>query len=91
MENIRQEPVRLTIELSTDRVKEIEALMARCRISTKKELFNNALTLFEWAVRESSRGNQIASVNEREQKYRELQMPTLAAAASSAAESIVCT
>ena len=59
--------VRVQIDLAEARVRELEELMKVCGVSTKKELFNNALTLLEWAVREVRKGNSIASVNDREQ------------------------
>lgn len=66
---------RIQIELAEDRVKTLERLMRSCDIATKKELMNNALTLLEWAVGEVVKGNIIISLNERENRYRELQMP----------------
>lgn len=76
--------VRMQFDVSPTRLSELEDLMRLCQISTKKELINNALTLFEWAVKESESGNIIASLNEREKRYRELQMPSLATAARTA-------
>ena len=38
---------RIQFELSEDRNKELEALMEKTGIRTKKDLFNNALTLLE--------------------------------------------
>ncbi len=75
------ENVRFQFELPGDRALEIERLMAECGIETKKDLFNNALTLLRWAVRESRKGHAIASVDEESGKFRELQMPILAAVA----------
>lgn len=74
--------VRIQIDLDERRVKELEQVMAICGLATKKELFNNALTLFEWAVDSVRHGRTIASLNEAEQKFRELEMPALRAAAS---------
>ena len=74
--------VRIQIDLAETRVRELEELMRVCDIATKKELFNNALTLLEWAVREVRKGNSIASVNEEEERYRHLEMPVLSNAAA---------
>ena len=74
--------VRIQIDLAEDRVRELEEVMRLCGFATKKELFNNALTLLEWAVREVRGGNNIASVNESEKRYRELQMPIFSTAAA---------
>lgn len=78
--------VRVQIDLAESRVRVLEELMEVCGISTKKELFNNALTLFEWAVGEVRKGNTIASINESEQRYRDLQMPVLSNAAAATGE-----
>jgi len=68
---------RIQFELSEDRNKELEALMEKTGIRTKKDLFNNALTLLEWAVKEKRSGRIIASVDEREKKFKEIVMPAL--------------
>ena len=70
--------MRLQLDLSETRVKALDALMKECDIVTRKELFNNALALLQWAVDELKRGNIIASVSENEERYRELQMPIFA-------------
>ena len=45
--------VRMQFDLPEDRLDELDSLMKKCGISTKKELFNYALTMLEWAVDES--------------------------------------
>lgn len=68
---------RVQIDLGKQRVEAIERLMRECGLSTKKDLFNNALTLFQWAVEEKKQGHTIASINNDSKNYRELQMPAL--------------
>jgi len=75
--NKRENITRLQFEISEDRLRELEALINATGASTKKELMNNALTLFEWAVNEEKAGNTIASINENSKSYRELVMPLL--------------
>lgn len=70
---------RIQFELPDDKVAELEKLMAESGIKTKKELFNNALTLFEWAIKERKAGKTIASVDEKAERYKELLMPALSA------------
>ena len=72
--------MRIQLELPEGRVRELEALMETAGIATKKELFNTALTLFEWAIQEKSSGRIIASMDEEQQRYKELIMPALSAA-----------
>ena len=69
--------MRLQLDLSEAKVRDLDRIMEECNISTRKELFNNALTLLEWAVGERKRGNTIASVDEERKTFRELQMPIL--------------
>jgi hypothetical protein len=71
--------IKIQLELPESRVTELEELMSRANITTRKDLFNTALTLLDWAVREKAAGRSIASVDERQRKYRELDMPFLSA------------
>jgi hypothetical protein len=73
--------MRIQIDLDEYRVKELEELMDVCGLATKKELFNNALTLFEWAVNSARNGRAIASLDQDAQKFRELETPALRTAA----------
>lgn len=74
--------MRMQLDLPASRVEKLDKLMKDTDLSTRKELFNNALSLFEWAVKEAKKGNVIASVNEKEDSYREIHMPALSAAAA---------
>jgi hypothetical protein len=71
------EIVRIQFEMPKDKADELEMLMKETGVHSKKDLFNNALTLLKWAIRETKRGNSIASIDEANGKYRELQMPIL--------------
>jgi len=76
---MEEKKVRLQLEVSERRLAELQALMEVCDISKQKDLFNAALTLFEWAVEERRRGRTIASIDEASMKYKELAMPALSA------------
>jgi hypothetical protein len=76
------EIVRIQFELPKNKADELDRLMKETGVQTKKELFNNALTLLKWAVRETGHGNSIASIDEAHGKYRELQMPILSSRSS---------
>jgi metal-responsive CopG/Arc/MetJ family transcriptional regulator len=69
--------IKFQFELPEDRVKELEELMRKAKISTRKDLFNSALTLLEWAVHEKEAGRAIASIDEGQRRYKELVMPSL--------------
>lgn len=79
---------RVQLVLPTERVRMLDQLAAEAGVATRKDLFNNALALLNWAVREVRRGRVIASVDESAQRFTELQMPMLdAVAANTAAKS----
>jgi hypothetical protein len=46
-----------------------------------QDLFSDAITLYNWAVQQRLQGRIIASMNEKDENYRELQMPSLERAA----------
>ena len=47
-----------------------------------QDLFNEAITMLSWAVRQRQNGRIVTSLNEAEENYRELQMPSLERSAS---------
>jgi metal-responsive CopG/Arc/MetJ family transcriptional regulator len=63
--------------LPEDQVKELDRLMEETKLSTRKDLFNNALTLFQWAVKAKRAGRIIASIDEESGTSKELVMPAL--------------
>lgn len=69
--------VRVQIEITEEKSRELELLMKESGIKTKKDLINNALTLFEWAVKEIKEGRKIVSLDEKNKKYKEVFMPCL--------------
>jgi hypothetical protein len=48
--------VQIHLEVSEERLEELDKLMEAVDLHTRKELFNNALTLLEWAVNERKPG-----------------------------------
>jgi|SRR6185369_1614276 len=77
-EKQKPEMVRVQMDLSEERIAELEQLIAKTGMTTRKDLFENALTLFEWAVEQREHGRIIVALDERENIYRELVMPGLA-------------
>lgn len=66
---------RVQFILTEQGLQDFDRLMSVVRARTRKEVFNSAMALFEWAVRERLQGRAIASINEDTQKYREINMP----------------
>jgi hypothetical protein len=62
----------------------IAGLQNTTGLKTYKDLFNNALTLLDWAIQQKRAGRVIASLDETSKDYRELQMPALERAAKPA-------
>ncbi len=73
--------VRIQVEFDKCGLAQIEELKEKTGISTYKELFNNALTILAWAVEQRESGRMVASIDEEQNQFRELQMPTLEHAA----------
>ncbi len=66
---------RYQFELSKKENKVLKDLMQKAGIKTKRDLFNNALTLFEWAIQEIENGQIIVSMDEDTREYKQLIMP----------------
>ena len=66
---------RLQFELSEKRVEELDTLVEQTGSKTRVQLINAAITLFEWAVREREAGRIIASIDEEQGHYKEIEMP----------------
>ena len=67
---------RIQFELPDHKAKHLEQLAEEAGV-TKKEFLSNALTLIAWAIRETKSGRVIASVDERNMKYKEVLLPVL--------------
>lgn len=70
---------RVQFDIPEERLKELDSLRAELGLETRKDLFNNALTLLEWAVEEIKSGRVIASIDESSDSYREMHMPIFSA------------
>jgi len=69
--------MRVQFDFSEERIDELKALMAETGSDTYKGLINNALSVFEWAVKEVKSGLNVAAINEKNRSYRVLVMPAL--------------
>ena len=77
-----EDDMRIQLDLDDNGARTLERLKEQTGAKTHKELFNIAVTLLDWAVTQRKKGRIIASMDETEQNYRELQMPALEHAAS---------
>ena len=69
--------MRLNFEFSEEQVNDLKTLQQKTGSATMKDLFNNAMSLLEWTVEETIKGNQIASISEDDKNYRVLVTPVL--------------
>lgn len=76
--------MRIQVDFDEVGSQSVKRLMDQTGISTYKELFNNTLALFSWALTQVLKGNKVASINEDTQEFRELNMPALEYAAERA-------
>ena len=76
--------MRIQLELPEAQVQELKTLMAEAGLDTYKDLFNNALSAFEWIMNEAKSGRSITSVDDKNQSYRVLVMPALQQVAKNA-------
>ncbi len=66
---------RIQLNMTEEKVHEIEAAMETTGVKTKKEFFNLALSLLQWAIKEKKSGRIIASLDEDNNKLKEIVMP----------------
>ena len=71
------EKVRVQIDFSRQKVEVVDRLVSACGLDTRKEFFNHALSLFEWAVKEVQTGREIGSINRATQDITVVNMPAL--------------
>lgn len=76
------EKTRIQVELSPTELERMSFVMHVCEIGTRRDLFNNALTLFDWVVNEVIKGRKIASFDDQSSDRMILSMPVLNTAAN---------
>lgn len=78
--NVNQASVRIQFDVDAGRIEEIDEAMRRAGLKTRRELFDHALTLMEWAIDESLKGRQIATIDEASGRFQLVMMPALRSA-----------
>ena len=76
-----EEIVRIELVFDDEGAELIEELKLLTGIKTHKEFFNNAITLFDWAVLQELLKKKVASMDEEKKDYERLIMPSLQHAA----------
>lgn len=70
---------RIQFELTGEGKRDWDRMKEVFKLKRNKDLLNNALTILEWAAAQILSGRIIASVDEKNEKFRELQMPIFGA------------
>lgn len=78
---------RFNLDLAPDAKVVVSNLMQKTGLRTQTDVFENALALLSWAVREVERGRIIASLDETTKQYAELHTPALMGVANTLVES----
>jgi hypothetical protein len=69
--------VRVQLDLPQEKIDELNSIMRKVKLDTRKDLFNNALSTFAWAVGEKENGRAIFAIDENTNIYKELVMHPL--------------
>lgn len=69
--------MRIQIDIDETGEQVLSSIKQATGLSTYKDIFNNAITLFEWAIRQRAEGRVISSLDERTKRYKEMTMPAL--------------
>ena len=75
--SVSDEKLRVQLDLHPQMAARMNRVMGLCGLETRKELFNNAVTLLEWAANEAAQGHRIAAFNDDTHERTVLTMPAL--------------
>ena len=70
--------VRVQLDVPQSRINDIKSMMDDTGLATRKDLYEDALTLFQWAINQRKAGRIFVSTNKDGSKPCELLMPSLA-------------
>ena len=77
---------RFQIDVTPSQAERYDALVEQCELGSRRELFNAAMTLFNWAVTEVRRGRSIASYEDATDQVEKIVHPALESARTKKAE-----
>lgn len=77
---LKESKVRFQIDLTPTQAERFDNLMGLCELSSRKELFNVAMSLFYWATQEASKGRKISSYDEENDHVETVLIPALESA-----------
>lgn len=77
LEPKKDQKVRFQLDLSPGQAARFDQLVSKCELGSRKELFNAAMTLFNWAAQEVQKGRRVASYDERTDEVEKVHFPAL--------------
>lgn len=69
--------MRVQFDISDNRVDDLNALQEKTQVTTRKDVFENAVAIFEWAVKQRAKGRLIGAYCEKTKEFFEITMPAL--------------
>ena len=84
-QEVGREVVRWQLDVPGIRARELDEFANTYGFATRKDLVNTALSLLQWAVDEVKTGRIVASVDEKNMRYKQIDLPAFKLAASHAA------
>lgn len=82
-----QEVMRWQLDVPLARARELDAFADTYGFATRKDLINTALSLLQWSINEVKGGRIIAAVDERNMRYKQIDLPAFKMAADQAPSS----
>ena len=76
-ERQNDQKVRFQLDLTAHQAERFDQLMRSCELGSRKELFNVAMSLFNWSVQESRKGRKIASYDPERDHIETVLLPAL--------------
>ena len=77
---MKNDRVRLQIDMTKERIKSIDELKTITGLGSRKEVLDNALAIFSWAISETQEGRNISSINGDCTSFKQLVMPCIESA-----------
>ena len=68
---------RFNVEIPEDRAEDLKKMMNALGLRTQRDLFDNAMTITSWMIKQRKKGDEVGSYNDDEEKFTELVMPCL--------------
>jgi hypothetical protein len=68
---------RLQVRVNDEQKELVDGLQVLCGLKTQTSVIENALMLLAWAANQAHKGLVIASIDEKNKRYREVHLPAL--------------